>query len=146
MVLVQNQQQVSAGTTRRWPLVVAALVVLAIAYYAFSWYKGVPLVQFNNINAETGLPKDIQDAKDVQDRALVGAQLKGLIQDLPTEEFLLSEVVNENDLRKEQPFYAEVKNGDKIIIFQKAGRAIIFRPATNQVIKDGDFVRTTGAN
>lgn len=42
-----------------------------------------------------------------------------------------------------QAFFIDAQNGDKVLIFQKSGKALIYRPATKQII-EFSAVSTTG--
>ena len=53
---------------------------------------------------------------------------------LPTdEEPNVATVLDVNQL-KDQPFFAQAQNGDKVIIYAKADKAILYRPATNKIV------------
>ncbi len=50
------------------------------------------------------------------------------------------ETVTDATLLKAQPFFEDVKNGDKILIFTTAQQVIIYRPSTEKVINSGPLV------
>jgi hypothetical protein len=129
--------------------IVIGILVLLVAYYGYSWYKGVPLIQFPT-NAEAPqvsgtynyeeLSPEMKAAKDAQDRVIIKSILSGLVQNLPQEEFILQEIVDVVPMKKEQPFFANALNGDKLVIFKSTERAILFRPSENRIVNDGKLV------
>ena len=55
--------------------------------------------------------------------------------DLPTDETpSIAEVKDVTKLR-DQPFYDIASNGDKVLVYQKAGKALLYRPSTKKVIE-----------
>ena len=53
---------------------------------------------------------------------------------LPTdEEPNVATVLDTNQL-KDQPFFVQAQNGDKVIIYTKADKAILYRPSTNKIV------------
>lgn len=58
---------------------------------------------------------------------------------LPRERPIVAYLRQANLLHKQQPFYADVIDGDVLLIFPKIGRAIIYRPSGNLIINAGPF-------
>lgn len=57
--------------------------------------------------------------------------------ELPKDETPTIATVTDKDKLKDQPFFANVENGDKILIFTKAKKAIVIRPKENKLINVG---------
>ena len=45
-----------------------------------------------------------------------------------------------------QTFFANAKNGDKVLIYRKAKRVIIYRPEGNKIIDTGPLIEPTSAS
>jgi hypothetical protein len=126
------------------------ILLIVIVYYIYSWYRGVPLIQFVNpddssVNVSPSynyndLSPELKAAKDAQDRVITRSILTGLVKDLPKEDFILQEIVNADAMKSNQPFFANAINGDKIVIFKEVERAILFRPSENRIVNDGKLV------
>lgn len=58
---------------------------------------------------------------------------------IPTDEELklLGVISNAETMKKDQPFYANVENGDYIFLFSKTARALIWRPQDKKVVNFG---------
>lgn len=74
-------------------------------------------------------PTAIQQA-EIKD---VTAKVSKLM-DLPQGEDPSVATVLDKEKLKDQPFFARTENGDKVIIYTKAGQAILYRPSTNRII------------
>lgn len=58
----------------------------------------------------------------------------GLLVELPDEQPTIATVSDVSKLQT-QPFFAKAQNGDKVLIFTNARRAVLYRPSTNKVIE-----------
>lgn len=72
-------------------------------------------------------------AKMSQDDAACLQQLAQIMV-LPEENPVMSQIVDVSTL-KDKPFFAQAQNGDKIVLYQQAQKAILYRPATRQVVE-----------
>jgi len=64
------------------------------------------------------------------------AQVGKLIS-LPTDETPTVATVTDASKVKDQPFFANAQNNDKVLIYQKAAKAILYRPSENRIIEVG---------
>lgn len=104
--------------------VVVLVVVLAGGYYAFARYQAMQ----NSPEA--------QAAKlELQKNAII-TKIKALTV-LPDEEPVLFTVNDANLLKSQQAFFKDSSNGDVLLVFQKSGKALIYREASNQIINAG---------
>lgn len=63
----------------------------------------------------------------------------GAVYKLPADEepSLMAAVSDKEALKKQYEFFNEAENGDYVLIYQKAGQAIIYRPAEKRIVKTG---------
>jgi hypothetical protein len=54
--------------------------------------------------------------------------------DLPAEQPTLATIL-EADKLKDQPFFINAQNGDKVLIYAEAKKAILYRPSTNKIVE-----------
>lgn len=59
----------------------------------------------------------------------------GKYMDLPSDEEPTLATVTDKEKLKDQPFFKNAQNGDKVLIYPKAAKAILFRPSTGRVIE-----------
>jgi len=69
-----------------------------------------------------------------QETAWVLEKVNKLI-DLPQDETPTIATVLDKDKLKDQDFFKKAENGDKIIVYMKAKKAVLYRPNTNKIIE-----------
>src|ERR1051325_4326972 len=104
-------------------LAVFAVIVIGVAGAAYYFHEksGNPSYTVKgNLNTA-------QDAKDLV------AQVSALML-LPTDEVPTIATVTDPEKLSNQPFFVNAKTGDRVLIYSKAGRAILYDPVENKII------------
>lgn len=97
-------------------------VSVATSIYFFMKYKGAS--------------EELKKASGANNQEVVAILEKvGMLIDLPTDEEPTVATVTDKEKLKEQKFFAKAENDDKVIIFVKAQKAILYRPSTNKIIE-----------
>lgn len=104
--------------------IIAGVLLIGLAAVAIYFY-----IQYQNIK------KNPNQVAKAETDALV-AQVSKLI-DLPKDETPTVATVLDKEKLKDQPFFAGAENGDKILIYTKSKKAIIYRPKDNKLINVG---------
>lgn len=108
-------------------IVIGVLVVVVVAGGIFGYSQYTKL---QNENKRLSNPQEA--AKSETER--IKAEVAALI-DIPTdEEPTIASVVDASKLSG-QAFFVKAQNGDKVIMFQKAKKAILYRPSTKKIIE-----------
>lgn len=107
-------------------LIMFLAVVVALAassVYFFLKYKGVS--------------EELKKKTEGADKAEVMLVLDKVsrLMEVPTDEEPTVATVTDKEKLKEQKFFAKAENEDKVIIFVKAQKAILYRPSTNKIIE-----------
>ena len=110
---------------------ITLVVVLFVAIVGFLFYR------YQKIAAELSeIKKDptvLQQVSQDAEKQLISDV--GKIFDLPAGEVPTVATVSNLDKLREQPFFANAKVGDKVIIYTTAKKAILYRPDTKQIIE-----------
>lgn len=106
--------------------VIFVLVVLAIAS-APSYYF------YNKYQKSQELLKNPTAAARQETQALT--QRVGSLIELPANEDPTIATVTDQTKLKDQPFFSNAKNDDKVLIYTQAKKAILYRPSTNKIIE-----------
>lgn len=67
-------------------------------------------------------------------------KVKAIDKDVPKDEIPEVQTVLDIDQLKDQEFFKDAANGDKILVFKDAKIAIIYRPGENKIIKSGPLI------
>jgi hypothetical protein len=81
--------------------------------------------------------KQFKSEKNIASRDEISAITKkiGKYMDLPSDETPTMATVSDREKLKDQPFFTKAQNGDKVLIYTQAQKAILYRPAENKVIE-----------
>ncbi len=106
---------------------VALVIIVGPTVFGVIYYK-----KYQNLN------KLSTDQFSKRDNARLLGQIKK-VYNLPTNEepSTIATVSDKEALKKQYPFFNEAENGDVVLIYTKAQLALIYRPATKQVVKSG---------
>lgn len=104
------------------PVVVGAASVPS--YYFYQQYRSTAL-KLQKLSQTT------------QESAKAIVTAVGTLMVLPNDEDPTIATVTDKDKIKNQPFFANALNGDKVLIYTKAKKAILYRPTINKIIEVG---------
>lgn len=107
------------------------LIILIIALAA-----SIPSIYFYSQYQKT--QKLLQDpslyAKEEQDKLVARV---GKLIELPADEQPTIAIIADREKLKDQPLFGNAKNGDKVLIYLKARKAILYDPAANKIVDVG---------
>lgn len=121
----QSSRRKSNLMNNSWKALLVLVIILAATTTFYAW-------KYNNAKKDIASLRNPQNAiKPEADelKAKVGALV-----DLPNEQPTIATVSDVTKLSG-QTFFAKAQNGDKVLIFPTAGRAVLYRPSTNKVIE-----------
>lgn len=108
------------------PVSVAALVVVVLSVGGYFYYRS---------QSSRVAPTDPQaQQKLVQDEVKRLVVEVGKLIDLPQGEDPTVATVTDVDKLSDQPFFAKAKNGDKVLIYAIAKKAILYDPNTKKIL------------
>lgn len=121
-----------AGTTptargrRKSPLkkILVVCTVLLVAGLAT-----IVVLQQLKIKNELG---DAAEARAIQDQV-------SKVMIVPQEDAVISKIEDAGPI-KSQPFFADVENGDQVLVFPVAAKIVIYRPSTSQIVNAGPII------
>lgn len=100
------------------PFLILALVGGAIGYYYWAQYQKM---------------KNSPDLASQKETEILMVKV-GQLMELPKDENPTVATVTDKEKVKSQPFFANAENGDKVLIFVKAQKAILYRRSMNKII------------
>jgi hypothetical protein len=108
------------------------LIILSILLILMVVDGGVAYYFYNQYQASQSLLKNPNLAADKQTTQLVAQVRKLMI--LPTDEQPTVATVTDATKVKNQPFFKDAKNGDRILIYVNAKKAILYDPNQNVIV------------
>lgn len=123
----------TASTKKSGLLIVLALLVVATAGFGWSYYKyrqtQKELVKISSLEGQKEIAK-----KEIED--LLARVRQHMV--LPEgEEPVVATITDKDTLAKEQPFYSQAHNGDRVIAYMTARKAIIYDPVRDLIVNSG---------
>jgi hypothetical protein len=113
-----------AAPSNNWRKIIISLVLAAvIAWLAYGYITTKNQLEQTKSPTGQGLTETQRLVNKVS-----------LLVDLPPGETPTIASVNDASKLKNQAFFANAKDGDKVLIYSKAGKAVLYRPSTNRVI------------
>jgi len=109
--------------------------LLIIALVLFS---GFMVVQYQSARHKLQTASPAAAARQVSDTV---TQV-GKLMILPSKETPVVKTVVHADKLKTQPFFAQAKDGDKVLIYNTAKKAILYRPSQNIIVNVADVSTT----
>ncbi len=106
-----------------WAIIIVFLflVVVIPSYYFYNQYQKNRLLQNSNETANIQAQKLIDKV--------------GVLIELPTNEQPTIATVSDKTKLSGQAFFARAENGDKVLIYSNAKKAILYRPSINKIIE-----------
>lgn len=102
-------------------VVIAILAISGTAFYFYRQYKKAVAVQAPPAEEKKESQKIIEDISQFMD--------------LPQGEEPTLATVTDIEKAKSQPFFAKAENGDKVLIYTGAKKAILYRPSVKRIIE-----------
>ena len=121
-------RQVMADPVKRGVLLVA-LIVLAVGLFAVK-----NLYDKEQLRQEVARLEQAQTVSTANEAVDLKDKIARLLE-LPTDETPTVATVVDADKVREQAFFANSRNGDKILLFSTTGKAVLYRPATNKIVE-----------
>jgi uncharacterized membrane protein len=116
-------------------IVLGVVLVLALAATGVLWYQ--------NMNYKKELASTRQQLSSLQNNPAIKDQVDAqdtinkvsALVNVPTDETPTVATVTDLSQLKNQPFFANAQVGDKVVIYQNAKEAILYRPSNNKIIQ-----------
>jgi hypothetical protein len=120
--IVKNSIIIFRNRAVRIVVLVIFLILAGVAFYFYSQYQSTKSLLQNPTASSNAEAKQIVD------------EVGKLIELPQNEQPKLATVTDVNQLSG-QPFFMNAKNGDRVLIYAAAGKAILYRPSINKIIE-----------
>lgn len=110
----------------------ALYIVLGLCVFFALAGGGAAVYYWRQFSQTEQMLKNPEEAAKAENSRLISQIAKFMI--LPDEEPQVATVLDKEKL-KDQPFFANAENGDKILAYPKAQKAILYRPSIKKIIE-----------
>ena len=115
--------KLSSNNSLRILSIIIVVIAVVAGYFYFQYQKTQKLLQNPTLAAQEEV------------KALVTKV--ATLMELPQDEQPTVATISDKSKLKDQPFFINAENGDKVLIYTNAKKAIIYRPSTNKIIEVG---------
>lgn len=99
-----------------------------LIFFGVGIYAGISMIRFKpQLFYLNQIPKDQIEATNLSEKV-------GKLMSLPTDEQPIIETITDLTPLKNNPFFIKAEIGDKVLIYEKAAMAILYRPSKNIII------------
>lgn len=130
--VVATEKPAAKGRSWRSKLLTLKVIVIALLVVGLVAAGGTLYLKYSNLQKENQRLTDPQEAAKEQTKQL--KQDVGKLLDLPNEDPTIATVTDAAKLRN-QAFFSKAENGDKVLIFTQAKKAVLYRPSTKKIIE-----------
>jgi hypothetical protein len=109
-------------------ILIVILALIGVSAYSYNKYQDSKL-QVQKLNNKLNNPQAVAQAEQTELVTKVGK-----ITVLPAGETPTIATVSDISKLKDQAFFVNAQNGDKVLIYTKAKKAYLYRPSTNKII------------
>lgn len=114
------------------------LATIAVVYMAVSTFAAV---RFYDLYKTYEAKVPVSDKEAEKETNMLVSQLKKIME-VPNETPVIATVKDKESLKAQQAFFAQAENGDKLIVFQAARKAVLFRPSVGKIVESGPLITT----
>jgi hypothetical protein len=114
------------------------LASIAVVYMAVSTFAAV---RFYDLYKTYEAKVPVSDKEAEKETNMLVTQLKKIME-VPNETPVIATVKDKESLKAQQAFFAQAENGDKLIVFQTARKAVLYRPSVGKIVESGPLITT----
>src|SRR3989344_6772897 len=121
--IIEALPQIESRPAYRGYIILGGVIVVCIIAASFFFIKYRKAQEALNVQKSSG------------NQVTMLIQAVGKLIELPTGEDPTIATVSDKNKLKNQPFFAKAENGDKVLIYPKFKKAILYRPSSNKIIE-----------
>lgn len=122
----------------KWVISITIFLIILVGLSIFYFMEKQKITATSSFEAQQTVTKD-----EVKNLVAKISKLIGLPKE---EEPIVATIVNVEALSKEQPFYANAHDGDKVLVYLKTQKAIIYDPKQNILVNVGPIFANQNQN